>query len=99
MQTNVKYEGHSNLMILLTALTSVMLIFKSVCRLLCPSLPDAEIMRMTNCSQMIHGSVGAFMLLSHFAGRMMDVGLGRIMNHINVFSPVTVETCATKPGS
>ena len=39
---------------------------------------------------MIHGSVGAFMLLSHFTGWMMDVGLGGIMNHINVF-PVTVE--------
>lgn len=47
---------------------------------------------------MIHGSVGAFMLLSHFTGWMMDVGLGSIMNHINVF-PVTVESCAAKPGS
>lgn len=55
-------------------------------------------MWMTNSSQMIHGSAAAFMLLSHFVRWMMDVGLGCIMNHINVFA-VTVETCATKTDS
>lgn len=42
-------------------------------------------------------SVGAFMLILHFAGWIMDLGFGSIMNHNSVF-PVAIETCATKPG-